>query len=101
MKYNVLITGANSGLGRHLTAKFESQGHSVLSHKGRKHYDLREISDIKLLAEDAIKNNVRILINNAAVICPNISFGDYNIERINAMVDVNLKAPILLSYYQY
>ena len=37
---NILITGANSGLGKHLVTKFINEGHNVLEHNGSKHYDL-------------------------------------------------------------
>ena len=40
MKDRVLITGASSGLGAHLVDKFESEGHEIMHHGGRKHYDL-------------------------------------------------------------
>jgi short-subunit dehydrogenase len=40
-----------------------------------------------------------MLVNNAAIVCPNILLNEYTEEMILNMIDVNLKAPILLSYY--
>ena len=98
MKQTVLITGSSSGLGRHLVDIFSSKGHKVLEHKGRKHYDLANLKDIYRLAMKARESDVKLLVNNAAIVCPNIQFKDYSIDLIQNMIDVNLKAPILLSY---
>ena len=98
MKDSVLVTGASSGLGAHLAKKFHLEGHEVLHHGGRKHYDLANTEQIAKLAIEAKKFNVKILINNAAIVCPNINFVLYDIEKITKMIDVNLKAPILLSH---
>jgi len=98
MKGAVLITGSSSGLGKHLVTKFKSEGHKVIEHNGRKDHNLLNLRDIYKLAMKARESDVKILINNAAMICPNIKFEDYNIELIQNMIDVNLKAPIVLSY---
>ena len=99
MKQGVLITGASSGLGIHLSNKFESEGHRVLRHNGRKDYDLSSTEDVYKLANKAKNENVKILINNAAITCPSILFDDYDDKLINNMIDVNLRAPILLTYF--
>jgi len=98
MEHNILITGANSGLGEHLSKKFLNQGHNIVTHKGRKHFDLRDASQILKLRDLAVKEKVTVLINNAAVVCPSLAFEDYDVEMINTMIDVNLRAPIILSY---
>ncbi len=98
MKHPVLITGTTSGLGLCLSDKFEKEGHRVFRHKGRAHHDLSSLSEIKDLAKDAREFGVKILINNAAITCPSITLEDYNIDLIEQMVNVNLMAPILLSY---
>lgn len=98
MKHNVLITGTSSGLGLHLSNKFELEGHQVVRHNGKKHCDLSLIDDINNLALEAKSKNVKILINNAAITCPNILFNNYKIDLINKMIDVNLRAPIILSH---
>lgn len=98
MKGTVLITGSSSGLGKHLVAKFRTEGHKVVEHNGRKDYNLLNLRDIYKLAMKARESDVKILINNAAMVCPNIKFEDYSIDLIQNMIDVNLKAPIILSY---
>ena len=65
---------------------------------GRQHYNLNNTKDVHSLAEDAKRENVSVLINNAAIVCPNISFESYDTELIESMLNVNLKAPILLSF---
>lgn len=95
----VLITGANSGLGMHLTKKFHSEGYSVFEHNGSAHYDLSKHEDINKLSTDAIDFGVNILINNAAIVCPNKNFSLYSDIEIQKMIAVNLTAPILLTYY--
>jgi short-subunit dehydrogenase len=99
MKKKILITGCSSGLGIFLVNKFQSKGHDVFQHLGKKHYDLSDINDIKKLANEAIDYNVDVLVNNAAIVCPNILLNEYTEELILNMIDVNLRAPILLSYF--
>jgi len=98
MKNKVLITGTSSGLGKHLVQKFENEGHEVFSHNGKKHYDLRNLSEVEELAEMVRLEDIKILINNAAIVCPNITLEKYNIAEICDMIDVNLRAPIVLIY---
>ena len=98
MKENVLITGTSRGLGIFLKNKFSAEGHHVLCHNGKKDFDISNIEHIEKLAALAIENNVTVLVNNAAIGCPNITFEKYNLKQINDMIDVNLRAPILLSY---
>tara|TARA_R110000824_G_scaffold54557_6_gene150562 strand:- start:5186 stop:5767 length:582 start_codon:yes stop_codon:yes gene_type:complete len=99
MKPKVLITGASSGLGKHLAKKFEDSGHSVFRHNGRKHYDLSRFEELESLAFEAINLGVEVLVNNAAIVCPNITLNDYTTAQICDMIEVNLKAPILLTHY--
>tara|TARA_R100000951_G_C2644404_1_gene182059 strand:+ start:1306 stop:1890 length:585 start_codon:yes stop_codon:yes gene_type:complete len=96
----VLITGVSqdgNGLGYHLASCFEKHGHFVLRHKGRKHADLSKNEDICALVAEAKECEVDTLINNAAIVCPNKQFGEYNKALIQIMIEVNLLAPILLS----
>lgn len=97
--FNVLITGCSSGLGKHLADKFESENHTVLRHNGSKHYDLTNQEEIYNLSIEAISLGVNVLINNAAIVCPNIELKSYDQDLINNMIDVNLRAPILLTKY--
>jgi short-subunit dehydrogenase len=95
-KYRVLITGCSSGLGFHLANKFEDEGHFVFRHEGRKHFDLTNADEVEKLSHEANKLEVDVLVNNAAIVCPNILLEEYDDDLINSMIEVNLKAPILL-----
>lgn len=110
----VLVTGSSGGLGNYLALYFSEKGHDVLIH-GRKEdklkdtqrkilengsyakyivADLRKSKDIELLCETAIKEDIKILINNAGIICPNLPFEKISNELIDDMISVNLVAPI-------
>jgi short-subunit dehydrogenase len=97
----VLITGCSSGLGVYLTKKFLSENFDVYEHKGKKHFDLSNENEVVDLAKSAKDFGVNILINNAAIVCPSILFKNYDHKLISSMIDVNLKAPILLSHFLY
>ena len=77
-KYNVLITGCSSGLGAYMSDVFENKGHKVLRHMGSKHHDLSTLDGIESLADQALDFGVNVLINNAAIVCPNIKLNDYD-----------------------
>ena len=96
MKKKVLITGTSKGLGYQLAKKFEKEGHSVLKHFGKRDYNLNSQMEIKELAKNAKQFGVKVLINNAGILCPGIEFKDYSLEKINEFIDVNLRAPIIL-----
>lgn len=96
-KFRVLITGCSSGLGFHLANKFENEGHFVFRHEGRKHYDLTNADEVKKLCQEANRLQVDVLVNNAAIVCPNIPLEEYEDDLINSMIEVNLKAPVLLT----
>lgn len=96
-KPKVLITGCSSGLGLFLAAKFEREGHQVLRHNGKFDFDLNDQNEILSLAEKAKKFGVSVLVNNAAIVCPDINFESYSIDLINQMINVNLKAPLFLT----
>jgi short-subunit dehydrogenase len=95
----VLITGATSGLGKHLVSKFTDNGYEVFEHKGSKHYNLSNHDEVKQLAKDAKDFGVNILINNAAIVCPSKELSLYSDNEIKDMVEVNLTSPILLTFY--
>jgi len=94
----VLITGANRGLGDFLSDKFIKEGHEVLRHEGSAHYNLSDPEQVAKLAGEALYFGATVLVNNAAIICPDKIFLDYTDQEIWNMVNVNLTAPILLSY---
>ena len=95
----ILITGSNSGVGKVFVKKFSSEGYDVFAHYGKKNYDFRNEQEVKELAERAIDYGVTIIINNAGMLCPNITLEQYTSKLINDIIDVNLRAPILLTYY--
>ena len=96
-KPKVLITGCSSGLGVFLAEKFEKEGHEVFRHNGKLHFDLDSQNEVLSLAEEAKNFDVSILINNAAIVCPDINFEDYSVELIDKMINVNLRAPLVLT----
>ncbi len=110
----VLITGSGSGLGKHLAKLFSKKGHEIILH-GRNEENLlltqKEIrkdgvkskyivadlsieDDIINLCEEAKKENIKILINNAGITCPNLEFKKISFEIIENMIKVNTIAPI-------
>ncbi len=110
----VLITGSSSGLGNYMALYFSKKGHDVLLH-GRDEIKLKDtknkiiknnvkaeyiISDlsekkgIQELCEKAKRENIKILVNNAGITCPNLPFEKINNEIIDQMILVNLIAPI-------
>ncbi len=112
----VLITGSNNGLGKYLALHFAKKGHDIILH-GRNKERLQEIEkeisklDVKVehyicelcsqnelsnLAKFCTDRHIKILINNAGMICPSKRLEDIEIDQINQMIDTNLKAPIIL-----
>ena len=115
----ILITGSSSGLGWHMALGFAKKGHDIILH-GRnieklkelqveiqkfgivaEYYscDLRDSAQIIKLAEFAISKKVKILINNAGINCSGKPLQKLDLQEINDMIDVNLKAPIILTKY--
>lgn len=113
----VLITGSSRGLGEKLAKFFFGKGHEILLH-GRHEVTLKKIksnlsetnlvdyyacdlnneNDVISLSEYANSKKINLLINNAGVHCANTNFKDLDISYINNIINVNLKAPILLSH---
>ena len=110
----VLITGSSSGFGNFMALYFSKKGHDILLH-GRDEIKLKDtknkiiknnakadyiVSDlskkqgIQALCKKAKSENIKILINNAGITCPNLSFEKINNEIIDQMILVNLIAPI-------
>ena len=98
MKEPVLITGASRGLGYQLAKKFEEEGHKVLKHMGKSDHNLNNQYEIEKLAKKAKDYGVKVLINNAGILCPGIKFDEYSLTKINEFLDVNLRAPIILMH---
>lgn len=110
----VLITGSSGGLGNHLALYYSQKGHEILLH-GRNEKklikiqseinknglnakyivaDLNHKKGIELLCNKAKKENIKILINNAGIICPGLPLKDISYDKIESMLEVNLVAPI-------
>tara|TARA_B100000614_G_C14439975_1_gene449796 strand:- start:293 stop:946 length:654 start_codon:yes stop_codon:yes gene_type:complete len=110
----VLITGSSSGLGNHLALYFSEKGHEILLH-GRNENNLIRIKneinkngsnaeyivadlsnneELELLCNKAKKSNIKMLINNAGIICPGLPLKELSYEDIESMIKVNLIAPI-------
>ena len=110
----VLITGSSSGLGNHLALYYSQKGHEILLH-GRNEKklikiqseinknglnakyivaDLNHKKGVELLCNKAKKENIKILINNAGIICPGLPLKDISYDKIESMLEVNLVAPI-------
>jgi short-subunit dehydrogenase len=113
IKNKVLITGASNGLGWYLAQEFARQGHELVLH-GRNKAKLEELknkigkaeiyvceltdqSALIKMAEFALHKNVKVLVNNAGVTCPSKELKDIDLQKINDMIDTNLKAPIILT----
>lgn len=115
----VLITGSSTGLGYYLALGFAKRGHDILLH-GRNVERLKNVQDevlklgvnadyfigdlrrgdvLKNLSDFALKKEVRVLINNAGVTCPGEPLRDLGLQKIDDMIDTNLKAPIVLCKY--
>jgi len=118
MVNNLLITGAGKGIGKELAKKFiNSTEINNLILCSRTEKDLielkKELSNVKTniiifccdlsnqdkcidLAEFSNQKKINILINNAAISCPELLLEDISIPEIYNMVNTNLIAPIIL-----
>ena len=106
---NVILTGSEGFLGNFLRTELNLNGYNVISidkqNKKNKNYfktDLSKFKDLTSTLKKIKKNfkQVDILINLAAVQI----FTDFekrNINEIDVMLNVNLKANILLSQFVY
>ena len=113
----VLITGASSGLGWHLSLEFAKNGYDLLI-TGRNNArltelatlvkqfnvncltieaDLGEKAELDKLIKRATDEAVDILINNAGVLCVGLPFFKIGADYIEEILKVNLLAPILLT----
>jgi len=115
-----IITGAGSGIGQGVAIKFAKEGASSLlvdiSDAGLKETaslvqkaggkaatmkaDVRDRGQLKAIVPKAAQQfgTVDILVNNAGVSKPAF-YPDYAVEDIDLILDVNLKAPFILSQH--
>ena len=105
MKKTVLITGGNKGIGLELTKAFlELEYRIIVVARDFKdfaytneveciEYDLTDVENIPKLV--ASMGKIDILINNAGVMY-SLPYDNYPQEKVNAMLKLNLEAPIKL-----
>lgn len=110
-----LVTGASCGLGRALAQAFTSDGYSLIL-SGRNAAALMETAELCLpampvlivgdlrdvktrddLTEAAAARGIDVLVNNAGM----YSHGEPNPQKIVALIETNLLAPMLLTYSIY
>tara|TARA_Y100000294_G_scaffold168352_1_gene178473 strand:+ start:721 stop:1422 length:702 start_codon:yes stop_codon:yes gene_type:complete len=115
-KESVLITGSGRGLGRNLALVFAENGHDLVLN-GRDESklkrvleeisptrvntsyvvgDIREIETINKLEEEAKRNNISILINNAGSPTGGTLFEELTYEEVIETITTNLISPIEL-----
>ena len=105
----VLVTGATSGIGRAVVARLRAAGMEVFA-VGRNEAALAalasEFGATPIQADvrdpgriiDAVKGRpIDVLVNNAGILSTRARFQDIDPAEIDAMIDVNLKAPMHLT----
>ena len=104
-----LVTGATSGIGRATVGKLREMGLTVYA-VGRNAEALEELAresgakpvraDVRDTAEIVRQlhgTEVDILVNNAGILSTRATFSEIEPSEIDAMIDINLKAPMHLT----
>ena len=105
-----LVTGATSGIGRAITTELSTAGYTVVA-VGRNVAHLSELAamngvtavqadvrDIDAI-QDALKGkDVDIVVSNAGILTTSGAFAGTDPDQIDAMIDINLKAPLRLAH---
>jgi NADP-dependent 3-hydroxy acid dehydrogenase YdfG len=104
-----VVTGATSGIGRATVLKFRDMGLAVYA-VGRNEASLQELAeasgatpiradvrDAAAIVEQLAGVEVDILVNNAGILSTRASFQEIDPAEIDAMIDINLKAPMHLT----
>lgn len=104
-----LVTGATSGIGKEIVRAFRARGLEVYA-IGRNKFVLEELAaetgaisivadvrDTAAIAEALSGTAVDILVNNAGILTTRALFHEIEPSEIDAMIDVNLKAPMHLT----
>lgn len=110
----ILITGANGGIGIAITKLFLAKEFRVIAHY---HQDKKQLETIhhqnlvllqadlshpdesKTLIMNAFKlsDTIDVLVNNAGIYLATASYDDQTIETLEMALNINLKAPFILS----
>ena len=106
MSKNIVITGANRGIGLAMTKIFKEQGENVYALCRQSSNDLNDlnvhvITDIDVVTDGGIKNmnsalsgiGIDVLVCNAGILRDE-SLGDMNIDTIREQFEVNALAPL-------
>lgn len=106
---NAVVTGATSGIGKATVLELARRGLTVYA-IGRNREQLDELSSAKSVIAvqadvreteriaDAVKGvEIDVLVNNAGILSTRATFHDIDPAEIDAMIDVNLKAPMHLT----
>jgi NADP-dependent 3-hydroxy acid dehydrogenase YdfG len=104
-----VVTGATSGIGKAIALKLKERGLAVYA-VGRNDDLLKEFADLcgafpvvadvrdtKSIVEALSGVEVDILVNNAGILSTRALFHEIEPAEIDAMIDVNLKAPMHLT----
>jgi NADP-dependent 3-hydroxy acid dehydrogenase YdfG len=104
-----VVTGATSGIGRATVLKFRDMGLAVYA-VGRNEASLQELAeasgatpiradvrDTAAIVGQLAGVEVDILVNNAGILSTRASFQEIDPAEIDAMIDINLKAPMHLT----
>ena len=122
-KKTILITGATDGIGKALAIEFSKLGANIIllgrdslkldtvydqlehSHESQKHLILEV--DLALLNNESVHEVARVIndeyetldgiINNAAILGTMTTLKDYELSRWDEVININLRAPFLLS----
>jgi short-subunit dehydrogenase len=112
----ILVTGSSSGLGMELAKHFAKQGFNILLH-GRDYNKLKKLKEIiqnlevecefvtgELKEDQCLKNlvhiarekGVKILINNAAILCQGRPLADLEQSYVDEALLINVRTPMYL-----
>ena len=95
-----LVTGVSSGIGKAIADELTKNGYKVygISRKnGEIICDLRDIKSLHIKIKEFLKTTDISLLVNCAGVGVFAPHEEISFEKINELIDVNLKAPILLT----